>query len=105
LALPDALAIAESVLTIGPTDAAATTGAARPENLLTPREREVLHLMAAGLTNPEIGDQLFISRGTARTHVSNILTKLGARTRTEAAALAREQGLLDTRAPAPPRVS
>jgi DNA-binding NarL/FixJ family response regulator len=73
----------------------ATAGADRPEDALTPRELEVLHLVVAGLTNPEIGDRLFISRGTARTHVSNILTKLGAHTRTEAATIAREQGLLD----------
>ena len=61
---------------------------------LTPRELEVLGLLASGRTNAEIAEALFISRGTARIHVSNILGKLGARTRTEAADLARRQGLV-----------
>jgi DNA-binding CsgD family transcriptional regulator len=92
LSLPDALAIANAVLHPAPV---APAGADWPEDVLTPRELEVLRLVVAGLTNPEIGDRLFISRGTARTHVSNILTKLGAHTRTEAATIAREHGLLD----------
>ena len=50
--------------------------------------------MAAGLTNQQIADQLFVSRGTVRTHVSNILAKLGARSRTEAVTLALRTGLL-----------
>ncbi len=62
--------------------------------MFTLREREVLPLLAAGMTNPEIAERLFVGRGTVRTHVSNTLAKLGARTRTEAAALAREQGLI-----------
>ena len=60
---------------------------------LTPRELEVLDLIAAGRSNSEIGQQLFISRKTASVHVSNILAKLGAATRTEAVALARRRGL------------
>ena len=62
---------------------------------LTPRELEVLALMAAGRSNSEIGQQLFISRKTASVHVSNILAKLRAASRTEAVALARRRGLLD----------
>lgn len=61
---------------------------------LTPREREVLRLLALGRSNGQIGAQLFISVKTASVHVSHILAKLGARTRGEAVALAREQDLL-----------
>ena len=61
---------------------------------LTPREREVLALLAAGKTNKEIAEALVISPGTARMHVSNILSKLGVGNRTEAAAVALQQGLL-----------
>jgi DNA-binding NarL/FixJ family response regulator len=52
-------------------------------------------LVAAGRTNGEIGRQLFIATKTASVHVSNILAKLGASSRTEAAAIARRDGLLD----------
>ena len=55
---------------------------------LTPREREVLGLVATGMTNRQIAEALFISEGTAGVHVSNILAKLGVHGRTEAAAVA-----------------
>jgi DNA-binding CsgD family transcriptional regulator len=61
---------------------------------LTPREFEVLGLVAAGRSNREIGEQLYISAKTVSVHVSNIMAKLGATSRTEAAALARRRGLL-----------
>lgn len=64
---------------------------------LTDREREVLVLVAMGLSNQQIADQLVISERTARTHVSNILGKLGVASRTQAALLAIREGI----APAP----
>ena len=64
-----------------------------PESL-TARELEVLTLLGQGRSNGEIGRQLFISAKTVSVHVSNILAKLGAAGRTEAAAIARRDGLL-----------
>jgi DNA-binding NarL/FixJ family response regulator len=61
---------------------------------LTPRETEILALVAEGRTNGEIGKRLFISTKTVSVHVSNILAKLGASGRTEAAAIARRRGLV-----------
>ena len=62
---------------------------------LTPREQEVLELLAAGLTNREIAEQLVISPQTVKKHTGGIYGKLGVRSRTEAAARARELDLLD----------
>ncbi|WP_191277530.1 helix-turn-helix transcriptional regulator [Nocardioides flavus (ex Wang et al. 2016)] len=64
------------------------------EVVLTPRESEVLALVAEGRTNGEIGKQLFISTKTVSVHVSNVLAKLDAASRTEAVAVARRRGLL-----------
>lgn len=62
---------------------------------LTPREREVIILVAEGRTNREIGKRLGVAERTARTHVSNILTKLGLASRTQAAMWAVREGLVD----------
>ncbi|HET6626689.1 MAG TPA: AAA family ATPase [Nocardioidaceae bacterium] len=72
----------------------ATDSASRHGESLTPRELEILGLVAQGRSNSEIARQLFISAKTVSVHVSNILAKLGASGRTEAAALARQGGLL-----------
>ena len=69
--------------------------APEPSAVLTPREPEVLTLVSAGRSNGEIAAQLFISTKTASVHVSNILAKLGATGRTEAAAIARRRGLIE----------
>jgi LuxR family transcriptional regulator, maltose regulon positive regulatory protein len=61
---------------------------------LSEREIEVLRLVTAGLTNREIAGRLFISPGTAKTHIHNLCGKLGVRNRTEAATRARELGLV-----------
>lgn len=74
-------------------ESAPATSADDPD-ALTPREQEVLELVARGLSNGQVGAQLFISTKTASVHVSRILAKLGASSRTEAAALARERGLV-----------
>jgi DNA-binding NarL/FixJ family response regulator len=60
--------------------------------ILTRREREVLDLVSQGLTNKEIGRTLYIAEGTAKVHVRKICTKLGVRSRTEAAMRAAELG-------------
>src|SRR6266567_2769390 len=60
---------------------------------VTAREREVLRLLAAGRSNREIAAELFIATKTASVHVSNILGKLGAASRTEAAAIAHREGV------------
>ena len=60
---------------------------------LTPRERQVIALVAEGATNREIGAQLFMAEKTASVHVSRILAKLDVRSRTEAAAVAHRLGL------------
>ena len=60
---------------------------------LSERELEVLRLLAAGRSNREIGDDLFISPATAARHVANIYAKLGVESRAEATAFAHRQGL------------
>ncbi len=64
-----------------------------PLSILTGRELEVLRALAAGRSNKEIAAELFISDKTVSVHVSNILGKLGAASRTEAAAIAHDNGI------------
>ncbi|NUT31850.1 MAG: response regulator transcription factor [Hamadaea sp.] len=60
---------------------------------LTEREREIVGLVAEGLTNDEIAVRLFVSPATARTHVSRAMTKLGARDRAQLVVFAYQSGL------------
>lgn len=62
--------------------------------ILTPREREILVMLTEGKTNKDIANQLSLSEGTVRFHVSNILSKMGVNNRTEAVSLAFQQGLI-----------
>ncbi|WP_329403869.1 response regulator transcription factor [Streptomyces melanogenes] len=67
---------------------------ALPQAALTGREEEVLREMATGLSNPEIAQSLTVSLETVKTHVGNVLTKLGAQNRTHAVVIAYETGLV-----------
>jgi len=61
---------------------------------ITPRELEVLELIAAGLSNKEIADRVFVSENTVKTHSSRVFDKLGARRRTQAVQRGKELGLI-----------
>jgi len=61
---------------------------------ITPRELEILQLIAQGLSNREIAEKLFVSENTVKTHSSRVFDKLGARRRTQAVQLGKEFGLL-----------
>jgi DNA-binding NarL/FixJ family response regulator len=94
LTLEGAVAEAAEVASAGLRMLPSTPPSERTTGSLTQREVEVLRLLAAGKSNPEIGAALFISPRTAQTHVTNILAKLGVASRAEAAAVAMRDALL-----------
>jgi DNA-binding NarL/FixJ family response regulator len=78
------------------------SAAAARLQVLSPREVEVLRLLGRGLSNAELARELYVSDATAKTHVSNVLTKLGLRDRVQAVIVAYESGLIRTGEPAGP---
>ncbi|MER6011630.1 response regulator transcription factor [Streptomyces bluensis] len=74
-----------------------TEAAQRRVEELTPAERDVLRLLGTGLSNAEIADQLYLSAGTVKAHISRILTRTGCANRVQAAVLAHDAGLLTDR--------
>ncbi|MGW0096754.1 LuxR C-terminal-related transcriptional regulator, partial [Nocardia sp. NPDC003354] len=93
LAAVRAAAAGESVLS--PTVASRLmTRVRRADTTLSPREVEVLRLVAAGLSNRDIAKQLFLSETTVKSHLVHIYAKLGVKSRTSAVATAREQGAI-----------
>ena len=82
------------VLATLPPPHAASRAVAEPPEALTPRENEVLQMLASGLANKQIASQLGISEHTAKFHVASILGKLGAGSRTEAVSIGIRRGLV-----------
>ncbi|MEV4417176.1 response regulator transcription factor [Catellatospora sp. NPDC049609] len=71
-----------------------STGSWHNPDRLTPREVEILRLMAQGMSNRDIATALFIGESTVKTHVNNTFSKIGARDRTDATRYAYRQGLI-----------
>jgi DNA-binding NarL/FixJ family response regulator len=100
-AVAEALALADDLAAGTGTDstASASSPTAEPGSrvapiVLSPREREVLRLVADGLSDREIAEALFVGAGTVRTHLANAFGKLGVGSRTAAVAAARRRGIL-----------
>ena len=83
-----------AVPTAAPSSNFAASGGTRERLGLTRRELEILEHVARGLSNREIGETLFVSENTVKTHCSRVFDKLGARRRTEAVQRGKELGLL-----------
>jgi len=95
LLAPDALDALSEALQLVARGHRVGTPPTLPFDAPTPRERQVLRLLAQGLTNREIALRLHLAEGTVKNYVTSILGKLGARDRTQAALRARELGLLE----------
>ncbi|MDN6793661.1 MAG: response regulator transcription factor [Propionibacterium sp.] len=80
--------------TPGPASASPDPARSARLDVLTPREREVLALVARGMSNREVADELVLSEGTVKVHVGHVLTKLDLRDRVQAVVLAYETGLI-----------
>jgi len=91
----DARELAEAILAVARGTTRFTPSDEQPAPLLSPREREVLDLVAAGSTNREIAERLFLSPHTVKEHTSSLYRKLGARNRAEAVQRAQRLGLLE----------
>jgi len=61
---------------------------------LTPRQAQILPMLAAGMSNREIGERLYVSRETVKTHIAHMFARMGATSRAQAVALAYQHGLL-----------
>ena len=90
----DAAEVAKAVMLVGQGQTLFPPKLAQPEPMLTEREREVLTLIAAGSTNREIAEQLYLSPHTVKEHTSAVYRKLGARNRAEAVQRAQRIGLI-----------
>ncbi|MFD6177514.1 MULTISPECIES: response regulator [unclassified Isoptericola] len=95
----DSLLFPDAVRRLVAARGSATDGDALRDARLTEREGEVLRLMAAGLSNAEIAGELYLGVETVRTHVGNVLAKLGVRDRTQAVVRAYESGFVPVQRP------
>ena len=89
----------DDAITLGLVEDHAAQRAARRTPSLSAREREIIELLADGLTGEEVAARLFLSSETVKTHIRNATTKLGARNRVHAIAIALRDGLITLERP------